>query len=916
MSESQLPGSLDLLIADEPVLDLYAYGPWRVPDGLIDELSARIDALVADRRSSRLTLGAYPGLRAPVPAVVADVVGIVGFLCGDAGVRGGNQHRFEWDLVRRFRPDPNASTDSTVRWAAPASPWRPPGGALFRAAGDDPGLREVALEVTVEILRRLADVPPWEARRQALLALFDQAAGDADLMDATRTVPLIRAEWMALEERWADAASDDLVQMLPELTGTVGYLSWVVDGWTAAHERLAATVTGADSTTTTLTHLLIQAGITDVPAELAVGVRGEFYAQVQAQLPALARSWNPRLWAGRIRAWLARGLVAGEFELCRAWLDLAVRLTGGLQGLPGTPVTPRTCDVPVGWFQEDVRRLFRVRRVRHPLTGTTSMPGWLAAEEAFPFGHKPPADAGQVPSESEVESPADLAAEAPAESELARPEAAEDEAVGEPSAPTWEAEPGADEEPEFTEVLDPLAHQQRVAVLPSGDYGRNGTRESAAAKPAAPQPADNGHLADQTEQRNGVSGDTGHRPAAHGPSAPVQDPDVSYEQASPEQPGAEPLSPEPPSPEPPSPEQTSPEQASPDEPDSEQSNPESVSPDEPRSDEPSSAQPTPEQPRPDQASSEQASSEQASPEPADPEPAQEEGDGTHVGPSAIAQALAMIDTIVGQPALAAALREALSAPDQDIRLLVAGPPGTGKSLTVDVLARLLTLRGFDGTAVWLTHEQFARLSASNAVTQLRDRIEGCDGERLVAIDGLDQLVSHGLNGKALAEELHRLISVHGSQVQIVAFGAVDGYRRLVDASPTLAAWWRVVRTRDFDANDYATIFGRVVERRGATTTSDAARAAGDLLAATPTEGQLRNAGLATYLADLAVDAASRRTNGSEPLTVEVPDLPAVEASDEPTHLTPNGDLPPDHRDAADIGGEAQPDFLSRLGRFH
>ncbi|HEY6738869.1 MAG TPA: hypothetical protein VI076_08460, partial [Actinopolymorphaceae bacterium] len=144
-----------------------------------------------------------------------------------------------------------------------------------------------------------------------------------------------------------------------------------------------------------------------------------------------------------------------------------------------------------------------------------------------------------------------------------------------------------------------------------------------------------------------------------------------------------------------------------------------------------------------------------------------------------------------------------------------------------------------------------------------------------ALDGLDRLVGHDGNGSALAEELHELITAKGDRLQIVGFTALDGYRRLVDANAALAAWWRVVRTRDFDAEDFATIFARVVERRGASVTPDATRSAGELLASTPGEGQLRNARLATYLADLAIDAAGRRSSGVTRPTVDVTDLPPL-----------------------------------------
>ncbi|MGH3658606.1 MAG: hypothetical protein ACRDUA_18270, partial [Micromonosporaceae bacterium] len=234
--------------------------------------------------------------------------------------------------------------------------------------------------------------------------------------------------------------------------------------------------------------------------------------------------------------------------------------------------------------------------------------------------------------------------------------------------------------------------------------------------------------------------------------------------------------------------------------------------------------------------------------------------------------VALIDSIVGQPALVTALREAVAAPEQDLRLLVAGPPGTGEGLTIDVLSRLLSARGFDGTAITIRYDHLARLDPTTAVGQVREWIDGCLGERLVAIEDLDQIISDGARGAALAEELHRLISICGPDLQVVAFTGVDGYRRLVDVNPAFAAWWRVVRTRDFDAGDYSTIFGRVVEQRGAVTTEDAARRAGDMLAATPAEGQLRNARLATYLAEMAIDAARRRTDGSSQPMVDLSDL--------------------------------------------
>ena len=49
MSAPRLPEHLELLLTDEPLLDVYSHGPWRVPDGLYDEVRER--ALEFDRTS-------------------------------------------------------------------------------------------------------------------------------------------------------------------------------------------------------------------------------------------------------------------------------------------------------------------------------------------------------------------------------------------------------------------------------------------------------------------------------------------------------------------------------------------------------------------------------------------------------------------------------------------------------------------------------------------------------------------------------------------------------------------------------------------------------------------------------------------------------------------------------------------------
>ncbi|MFS2293418.1 MAG: hypothetical protein FWJ90_12050 [Actinomadura sp.] len=90
------------------------------------------------------------------------------------------------------------------------------------------------------------------------------------------------------------------------------------------------------------------------------------YENLEERFRAARDGFSAEAWQQDVRAWLARGLVAGEAGAARAWLDMAVRITGSVQGLPDSPVSPR-CRVPVRAFQSDLRRLFTARRVLNTL---------------------------------------------------------------------------------------------------------------------------------------------------------------------------------------------------------------------------------------------------------------------------------------------------------------------------------------------------------------------------------------------------------------------------------------------------------------------------------------------------------------------------------------------------------------------
>ncbi|HEX6472929.1 MAG TPA: AAA family ATPase [Streptosporangiaceae bacterium] len=391
MSAPRLPEHLELLLTDEPVLDVYAHGPWRVPDGLLDEVRERAMALEADERALPLTRPLSAFYSDDTSVTGAEMWSVLTFLLGASAVRGGSRGDVDYELLNGFLAKPEPPVRDPLSWFSQGGRFRPPGLWLVEPAGTDRERRALMYDLARECLDVFTGIEPIEERRLALIALHDGRAADPERREKDLTVPEDE-----LERLWADEASEAVLGALPELSGVLGYLEWCCAGFVAAHERLAAAAPGGDPLDTALARLLLQAELKELPAELAVALGAGRYESVAERLPAVRRTFLVEAWAAEIRAWLARGLVAGEADACRVWLDMAVRVTGAVQGLPDTAAQPRT-KVPVRAFQADVRRLFQDRRrrtVANPFAAKLAAAGVAAGAADAPPG--PPGGAGQA----------------------------------------------------------------------------------------------------------------------------------------------------------------------------------------------------------------------------------------------------------------------------------------------------------------------------------------------------------------------------------------------------------------------------------------------------------------------------------------------------------------------------------------
>jgi SpoVK/Ycf46/Vps4 family AAA+-type ATPase len=356
-----LPEHLELLLTDEPVLDVYAHGPWRVPDGTYEEMRERALEFNRDPRAVVLTRQLSEFYGPGTSAAGAEQWSLLTFLLGASALRGGSRGDVDYELLGEFLATPEPAVRDPLAWFTQGGRWRPPGLWLPEPAGDDRERRSVMYELARDGLDVFEGLEPVERRRSALVELFDGRLGDPVRCEEAMTVPQDR-----LEAWWNTGLPDGTLAVLPELAGPLGYLGWVCEGLGAAHERLSGAVGDDVPLETALARLLLAAEVTSVPAELAVALGTARYENLVDRVRALRQGFAAEAWQQETRAWLARGLVAGEADACRAWLDMAVRVTGAAQGLPESATSPR-CRVPVRAFQHDLRRLFDHRPVANPL---------------------------------------------------------------------------------------------------------------------------------------------------------------------------------------------------------------------------------------------------------------------------------------------------------------------------------------------------------------------------------------------------------------------------------------------------------------------------------------------------------------------------------------------------------------------
>lgn len=359
-----LPDELVPTFAREPILDLYDSKPWRVPEGLLESLRKRLEHVVADERVSGWVAPGSDYYRSPNNGVAETLDLVLGYLFGPCAVRSGYWGDLLWRVTDPFRAQP----------AAPWSPswdylrsqdggWRPPGWLLPATAGDDPERRSTALSIVRSLVEVFADVEPIEPRRRALARVLDQRAEDRAKREHD-----VKARIDTLPDDWAADADAETLAALPELSGNVGYLTWALDGLSAIHRHLLETVGDGDEFLEALAQLIVVAGLDEVPPEIGVAIGEDLLPEVERRHAGQSKALRPEAWRDTTARWLVRATIRGELPACRAWLDMAMRVTGAARGLPGRARLPAgTVWVPVATFEWNIRSLLATRPLVNPL---------------------------------------------------------------------------------------------------------------------------------------------------------------------------------------------------------------------------------------------------------------------------------------------------------------------------------------------------------------------------------------------------------------------------------------------------------------------------------------------------------------------------------------------------------------------
>jgi hypothetical protein len=353
-----LPDHLAVLMSGHPYIDVVgASQPWAVPSGWWERTRGRVRELVADPRAGATQnwTGWPENTRDAEPFLQNLAMSLGGYVA----IFAGEFAQFPEQLVDEFlAPDQRREPLTARNWYMTDSEWPL---FLLKYAGNDARARLDALRLSQDCVSFLSEIGPLAPRATVLLRLYDRVLNTPRLTDlhAYAAIPEISRLWRH------SLLTEDEYAVLPEIAGWAAALAWSYEGLEAAHAHIASVTARPESLPQVVASMALADGLDTLPAGLAVAVGSERFTAIAAAFEERSHGFDGVEWLQENRGWLARGMLAGEIDACRAWLAMAAQVSRVVAGLPGPP-SPSACPDTIG-FVADIEELFSVRRAHNPL---------------------------------------------------------------------------------------------------------------------------------------------------------------------------------------------------------------------------------------------------------------------------------------------------------------------------------------------------------------------------------------------------------------------------------------------------------------------------------------------------------------------------------------------------------------------
>lgn len=334
--------------------------PWRPPEGWLEGVRDRLSELGSDERAGSVLNGSGRYIEG-TPRLARTAWNCAAFLAGPLPVITGPRSRLPWEVVARWvRPGQMLQPSPFYRYIDCIATW--PLEMLDWAKADGWSV-EAAIELTVKVLDVFDAVPQYADRLAGLRTAWEHIKHDPVAWRLHLEQP-----FSDVARYWRNELPNEVYSVLPEVSGPVDVVAWAYPSLDAALQVLSEATGRRVTAPGLLADSLLAAEIEPAPL-LAQAIGGDAMASLDKQIAERRTGFDKSVATAATRAFFARSMQAGEFELARLTLSLASTVTAYAQSLPSQPTDTKPSVLDRFGFFSDMEEIHTVRRGTHPLAG-------------------------------------------------------------------------------------------------------------------------------------------------------------------------------------------------------------------------------------------------------------------------------------------------------------------------------------------------------------------------------------------------------------------------------------------------------------------------------------------------------------------------------------------------------------------